>query len=132
MKKVFLITKLKTTNLGNEALSNEIISLFSGISNDVILNVNGRPFGLDGYYPKRIINQADPVAVLDKWADKIVAQIKKEAGTGFNKQVPAVKLLKNDSGDLKNESIRAKLRPLKRVIVSFSLTGKNTVSGHLL
>ncbi|MEI2748031.1 MAG: polysaccharide pyruvyl transferase family protein [Ferruginibacter sp.] len=119
MKKVFLITKLKTTNLGNEALSNEIISLFSGISNDVILNVNGRPFGLDGYYPKRIINQSDPVAVLDKWADKIVAKIKKEAGTGFNKQVPAVKLLKNDSGDLKNESIRAKLRPLKRVIVSF-------------
>ena len=28
MKKVFLVTKLKTTNLGNQALSMELIKLF--------------------------------------------------------------------------------------------------------
>jgi hypothetical protein len=52
MKNVFLITKLITTYLGNEALSNEIIKLFSGISKDIILHVDGCPFGLDGYYSK--------------------------------------------------------------------------------
>lgn len=118
-KKIFLITKLKTTNIGNEALSSEIMNLFSGAASDITLNVNGRPFGLDGYYPKRIIHTADPVAVLERWANTVAKQINKEDDVAFKANKPAVALLKADSTDFKNEGWKAKLRPFKRWLVSF-------------
>ncbi len=118
MKKVFLITKLKTTNIGNESLSNEIIHLFSEFAKDIVLNINGRPFGLDGYYPNRIITTSNPIEVLDKWADSIVKKIRKEKSLPFKSNSPQVKLLSNDS-DFRNEILKARLRPLKRLLVSF-------------
>ncbi len=121
MKKIFLITKLKTTNIGNEALSTEIINLFSSLSNNNTLNVNGRPFGLDGYYPSRIINKTDPVETLEKWADAIVKQMKKESSASFDVNIPKVKLLNGHQSSLmQKEKLKAKLRPLKRWLLSFS------------
>lgn len=119
MKHVFLITKLKTTNIGNEALSTEIMQLFKEQQDRIKLFVNGRPFGLDGYYPKKIVNQADPVAVLDKWATKVANRIKQEPDQVFQSRLPQVSLLQTDSADFKNEGWKAKLRPLKRWLVSF-------------
>jgi hypothetical protein len=49
MKIVFLITKLKITNLVNESLSNEIIRLFSGISKEVNL-VNSHHYDFNNYF----------------------------------------------------------------------------------
>jgi hypothetical protein len=51
MKIVFLITKLKTTNLVNESLSNEIIRLFSGISKEVNL-VNSHHYDFNNVFPR--------------------------------------------------------------------------------
>lgn len=122
MKKVFLITKLKTSNLGNEALTNEIVKLFSEtLSSDDVLNVNGRPFGLDGYYRNRIKNSSNPTALLDQWAQKMAAKIKREKDQLFTSRVPLVTLLKQETKELRFESIKARLRPLKRVLNSMKV-----------
>lgn len=122
MKKVFLITKLKTSNLGNEALTNEIIKLFSeSIEPGDVLNVHGRPFGLDGYYRNRIKNAVNPAGVLDRWAHKIAGKIKHEKDQPFTTHMPLVSLLKQQTKELRFEPIKAKLRPLKRVLNAFKV-----------
>jgi polysaccharide pyruvyl transferase WcaK-like protein len=113
MKKIFLITKLKTTNIGNEALSHEIIRLFKDTATDAMINVNGRPFGLDGYLPSRLLKVADPIQEFEKWADKIVSQIKKEPEIAFKADNGKVQLLKS-SGSHKVDKWKSKLRPIKR------------------
>jgi len=113
MKKIFLITKLKTTNIGNEALSHEIIRLFKDTAEDAMINVNGRPFGLDGYLPSRLLKVADPIQEFEKWADKIVNQIKKEPEISFKADDGKVQLLKS-SGSHKVDKWKSKLRPIKR------------------
>ena len=120
IKNVFLITKLKTTNIGNEALSNEIIKLFSSFTEQINLQVNGRPDGLDGYYPRRIANKKKPEFYIEKWSDEIVKKIKKEKKADFKKIIPRVKLLRNNHHDFKNDEYKAKLRPFKRWLVSFT------------
>ncbi|MBX2938659.1 MAG: polysaccharide pyruvyl transferase family protein [Ferruginibacter sp.] len=125
MKKVFLITKLKTSNLGNEALSNEIIRLFSeAVSHDDILSVNGRPFGLEGYYRNRIVNAKDPGALIDQWATHIAAKIKKEPNRPFNRVVPEIAIIQQQGKEVRFEPLKAKLRPLKRVLQAFKVYPK--------
>src|SRR4051812_2613914 len=72
MKKIFLITKLRTTNIGNEALSHEIIKMFTQQLNDVVININGRPSGLEGYLPTKLFKSPDPITTFEHWTDKIV------------------------------------------------------------
>ncbi len=116
MKKIFLITKLRTSNLGNEALSNEIIRLFSEINQDNIIHVAGRPMGLDGYYVNRIIRSKNPEKKLDNWADRIIRKINSESPKTLTRVVPKIELLLQESPQLKYESFKAKLRPWKRVL----------------
>ncbi|MBX2888626.1 MAG: polysaccharide pyruvyl transferase family protein [Ferruginibacter sp.] len=116
MKNVFLITKLKTSNLGNEVLSTEIIRLFKENNKNDVIRVNGRPMGIEGYFVNRIIKSKLPSQQLDKWAEKIASQINKIAPIEFAANNPKIILVKEQSPKMKWEPIKAKLRPLKRLL----------------
>lgn len=116
MKKIFLITKLNTSNLGNEVLSTEVIRLFKEINPNDIIRVNGRPRGLEGYFVDRIKNSTTPEVQLDKWADKIVADIKRRPKCEFTANEPKISLVKEQSPKMKWEPLKARLRPLKRYL----------------
>jgi polysaccharide pyruvyl transferase WcaK-like protein len=122
MKKVFLITKLKTTNVGNQALSEEIIKLFSRELGENSLCVHGRPMGLDGYTPSRIEGSKDPVVTLDKWATAIIEKFGKSRHKDevFTSRIPPVKLIPAGGNTLRFEFIKRRLRPLKRFLGRFS------------
>jgi polysaccharide pyruvyl transferase WcaK-like protein len=117
LKKVFLITKLKTSNIGNEALSYEIIKLFKDVAKEAIINVNGRPFGLDGYLPSRLLKVNDPINEFEKWTDKIVKKIKAEPNVEFEANDGKV-ILYQQKTDYKVDKWKSKLRPIKRFINS--------------
>lgn len=117
MKKIFLITKLKTSNIGNEALSHEIIHMYKDVAKDAVIHVNGRPFGLDGYLPKRLMTVADPIQEFEKWTNQIVKKIKAEPEIPFKANDGKVALYQG-SGEHKKDKWKSKLRPIKRFINS--------------
>lgn len=123
MKKIFLITKLKTSNIGNEALSHEIIRLFNETAKDSIINVNGRPIGLDGYLPARLLKASNPIQEFENWTDKIVAKINSEPDTSFTSNNGRV-ILYHQSNDFKKDKWKSKLRPIKRFINSLLVYSK--------
>ena len=123
MKKIFLITKLKTSNIGNEALSHEIIRLFKDIADDAIINVNGRPFGLDGYLPARLLKVSDPIQEFENWTDKIVNKIKSEPDVKFVANEGKV-ILYQQKVDYKIDKWKSKLKPIKRFINSLLVYSK--------
>ena len=116
MKKVFLVTKLKTTNLGNQALSMELIKLFEGRVGKSNLYVAGRPVDLFGYSIEALKSSSDPVKLFESWADAVVKKYKPKqaASNAFVSRVNDFKLTENKS--LKYENIKVLLRPLKRRI----------------
>lgn len=116
MKNVFLITKLKTSNLGNEVLTTEIIRLFKENNKNDVIRVNGRPMGIEGYFVNRIIKSKLPSQQLDKWAEKIASRINKITPIEFAANNPKIILVKEQSPKMKWEPIKAKLRPLKRLL----------------
>lgn len=117
MKKVFLITKLKTTNIGNEALSFEIIKMFREHVKDAVINVNGRPAGLDGYLPAKLFKSADPIATFEKWTDKIVLKIRKEPAKAFQANDPDV-VLYFQQQSFKKANWKSGFKGLKRMLYS--------------
>jgi len=123
LKKIFLITKLKTSNIGNEALSHEIIRLFKDTAKDAIINVNGRPFGLDGYLPARLLKVSDPIQEFENWTDSIVKKIKSEPDVPFQANDGKV-ILYHQTNDFKADKWKSKLRPIKRFINSLLVYSK--------
>ncbi len=123
LKKIFLITKLKTTNIGNEALSHEIIKLFSTELKDAIININGRPMGLEGYLPTKLARAADPIKEFEKWTDIIVNKISKETDLPFENNNPKVQLIQSQQ-TIKSDKWKAYLRPLKNYLNSFYIYKK--------
>jgi len=123
LKKIFLITKLKTTNTGNEALSQEIIKLFKNTVENTIINVNGRPSGLDGYMPSLLAKSSDPIALFENWTDKIVNKIKKEPRVAFKENNWSVQLMFDETGsslsNKKFNKIKNSLKLIKRYFNSF-------------
>lgn len=116
MKNIFLITKLKTSNLGNEVLTTEIIRLFKENNKNDVIRVNGRPMGIEGYFVNRIIKSKLPSQQLDKWAEKIASRINEITPVEFTANDPQIILVKEQSPKMKWEPIKAKLRPLKRIL----------------
>lgn len=127
MKKVFLVTKLKTTNLGNQALSMELIKLFEENVGKENLYVAGRPLGLYGYSINALKSSADPVALFEGWADKIVKKYKPISGSSnvFKSKVNNFTLTANKS--LAFERFKMLFRPLKRSIDKLFLFDKQYV-----
>lgn len=73
MQRVCLITKLVTTNVGNQALSNELIRLLHANYGQNLVAVMGRPTGLEGYSLERLKgSRGRPVNVFNAWADGVV------------------------------------------------------------
>lgn len=124
--KVFLITKLRTTNVGNQALSEEIIKLFTSEVDKTSLFVSGRPMGLDGYTRSRIESSSNPVGLFEEWVDKIVKYFAQNKGeqTHFYPQIPRVELIGLNQPKLRFESIKARLRPVKRFFSAFKTYNK--------
>ena len=112
MKKIFLVTKLKTTNIGNEALSHEIIKLFHDKVNDCSINVNGRPFGLYGYQAETLLKNDNPLKLFEKWTDDIINKINKENEVTFKAKKGEVVLYANET-EFKIDKWKALLKPLK-------------------
>ena len=83
MKKIFFVTKLKTTNLGNEGLSNELINAFFSNVDDAIINVNGRPLGLTKYDPSVLLKSKDPLLKFEQWTDQIANEINQQKSLPF-------------------------------------------------
>ena len=127
MKKVFLVTKLKTTNLGNQALSMELIKLFEEEVGKENLYVGGRPLGLFGYSIDKLKSSSDPVRLFESWADAVVKKYRPLSASSnvFVSKVNQFKLTENKS--LKLEKLKTFLRPLKRRIDKLFLLNKQYV-----
>ena len=41
-----------------------------------VININGRPAGLDGYLPSKLYQAKDPIQTFETWTDHIVRKIK--------------------------------------------------------
>ncbi len=127
MSKVFLVTKLKTTNLGNQALSMELIKLFEENVGRENLYVAGRPLGLFGYSIKKLKASTNPVQLFESWANAIIKKYQplSSSSNAFKSKVNDFTLTSNES--LKYEKMKTLLRPLKRAIDKFFLFNKQYV-----
>lgn len=128
MPKVFLVTKLKTTNLGNQALSMELIKLFEESIGKENLHVAGRPLGLFGYSIKALRSSSDPVKLFEAWADAVIKKYKPISSTSnaFTSKVNRFSLTGHES--LKVEKFKVLLRPIKRAIDKLFLFNKQYAS----
>ncbi|MEO8414726.1 MAG: polysaccharide pyruvyl transferase family protein [Ginsengibacter sp.] len=127
MAKVFLVTKLQTTNLGNQALSMELIKLFEENIGKENLYVAGRPLGLLGYSINKLKASPDPVKLFESWADAVVKKYRPLAGSSnvFKPRINDFSLSKRKS--LKLENFKRWLRPFKRAFDRFFLFDKQYV-----
>lgn len=127
MKKVLLVTKLKSTNLGNNALSMELIEMFQKHLGSDNLNTSGRPTGLYGYDFDALKASNNPVQLFETWADAVVKKYKKVGGHNktFQAKVHSFEITHVDQ--LKLEGLKALLRPLKRKLDKLKLFSKSYV-----
>lgn len=122
MTKVFLVTKLTTTNIGNQALSHEIIDLFKNKVGEKNLIVAGRPLGLSIFDFEEIKNSREPVKLFEKWADIAFRKYQKSSKKIiFQSHIKGVKLNTSESSELKYDSIKSLLRPLKRKLSKLAI-----------
>ncbi len=121
MSKVFLVTKLKTTNLGNQALSIELIKLFEESVGKENLYVAGRPIGLFGYSINKLKSSSDPAKLFESWADAVMKKYlpQKAASRVFESRINNFSLSSRKS--LSYEKLKRFLRPFKRSIDKFFL-----------
>jgi len=116
MVKVFLITKIRTSNVGNQALSSELIALFCKIVGIDNLRVEGRPQGLDGYQLSRLSGLREPVKMFEEWTDMLVQLFLAQKGSsnGFTPAIRSVELTDFHSTAWNLEKVKSWLRPIKR------------------
>jgi polysaccharide pyruvyl transferase WcaK-like protein len=117
MERVCLITKLVTTNVGNQALSNELIQLLRTAYGRNLVAVIGRPTGLDGYSLDRLKAAGGrPLDVFNGWADSVLDEYnRRKHGYQLSDrtgEIPQVKLIQ--PGRALSFSETAK-RPLRRL-----------------
>lgn len=123
MKRVFLVTKLHTTNIGNQALSHEMMNLVAEAVGAENMIVDGRPVGLYNYDVKAILKSKEPQILLDKWADEVLRkyQSRNQNEVAFRGDVRKVKMVTAEGGNLKFEPIKQMLRPLKSQLNKYLL-----------
>lgn len=126
MTKVFLITKLKTTNIGNQALSHEIINIFKEKVGAENLIVGGRPLNLFNFSMDEIMSSKNPEALLDNWADQVIKKYKSEKHSyQYKAEINWVSLDTLDSAAMRFEPLKKLLRPLKAKLKKYSLYNKD-------
>lgn len=75
MKKIFVISKNKTTNLGNIALTAELTSLFTRKFSDQSLIFAGRPVGINLVSYQALNESVDYVKLFEKWKQAVLRRI---------------------------------------------------------
>lgn len=123
MKKILISTKLKTTNNGNQALSDELIKLAQDFTNECEFKIVGRPFGLDKY-TFDYFNIENPIAAFEKVAQNIAVRAEKLDNINFQKsdiQNVRTNLLDVDGSVVKTEKLRRVARKLRKFYFSFFL-----------
>lgn len=127
MKRIIISTKLKTTNIGNEALSNELIKLASEFqNNEVQFKIVGRPFGLDRYTNAKL-PVGNPVDEFEKIAVRIANTSKKMESTEFkpsNFLTTKTDLLSTEGNVVKTEKYRRIARDFRKFLYGFILYSK--------
>lgn len=120
MGQTFVITKLKTTNVGNQALTQELVDMFIDVHPKNKFIFEGRPMGLDGYTIDRLSKSQDAILTFEKWAKNIADKSKEIDSITFKSLEfvkPQVKLISFSNEDAAVERIKSKyLRPLKRYL----------------
>ncbi|QBZ97869.1 polysaccharide pyruvyl transferase family protein [Flavobacterium sangjuense] len=127
MSNILISTKLKTTNIGNQALSDELILMareFTTENNR--FKVTGRPVGLDKYKFDSL-DKLNPVAHFEGIAQKIAEKARKLKKLTFdNGDLAIVKtnLLDVEGNIVKTEKLRRIARKVRRFYYSFFLYSK--------
>lgn len=102
-KRVLLITKLKTTNIGNQALSDELVKLYQRSGG--LFHVAGRPQGLFGFSLEKLAKYKSPVKEFERWADSLVKLLKESGGAKFEPAARYVELLSFNDFKVRNDSL---------------------------
>lgn len=115
-KKVLLITKLKTTNIGNQALSDELVKLYE--HSNQMFQVTGRPEGLFGYSIEKLKKSSDPVVLFEKWANGLVNRLGTLKGqSNFKPGIRFVELLSFEDFKVKNDGLFQAIKNIFRRFV---------------
>lgn len=122
MKSVIVSTKLKTTNIGNQALSDELIQLSKELASDNLkFRIIGRPFGLDRYSIDQL-DQLDIIASFERLAivlSKKAKKYSKKSDHLFDGGTIQTNLLNIAGSTIRTESIRRLFRKLRKFYLSF-------------
>lgn len=117
MKKL-ISTKLITTNIGNQALSDELINLSISLGINIETKITGRPFGLDKY----TITNLDASKLIDSFenlaCDIAKTTYKFKESTHKWSETRYTKLLDVDGSVVKTESLRRYFRILRRLYLN--------------
>ncbi len=112
MDKTLLITKLKTTNIGNQALSDEVIKLYETAPEHLF--AAGRPEGLFGYSIEKLVKSKNAEKTFEAWADGLLRRLQSEATAGFKPATRRVELLSFDDFKVKNDSLFQSIKNIFR------------------
>jgi polysaccharide pyruvyl transferase WcaK-like protein len=119
-QRVLLITKLKTTNLGNQALSEELMALSRKLlSEKYALTFVGRPMGLEGYTIERLAGKSDPLITFEKWAARIAQKASALDTVTWNNEHDRVKMVSPNASAIRVERWKRKIKPVKRFLQGF-------------
>lgn len=125
MSNIIISTKLKTTNIGNEALSNELIRMvYENRKQDDVIKFVTRPFGLDRYAIDQL-NDNNLIEDFDRIAAKIANSTIKLEMNQFKESNNNIdfktNLLNVDGGVVKTEKYRIIARKIRKFLFSFKL-----------
>ncbi len=123
MKKILISTKLKTTNIGNQALSDELSKLAEDMkSKENYYKILGRPFGLDKY-TIHDLDRSNLLKDFEKTANEIFVSTKSLPNEAYNFSVNTIytktDLLNVDGSIVKTEKLRRLARKLRKFILRF-------------
>src|SRR5688572_15455814 len=114
--KTLLITKLRTTNIGNQALSDEVIKLYEDAHGHLV--VTGRPEGLFGYSIEKLKKSRDPLKTFEGWADSLIRLLKPiPQGIPFTPVSRRVELLSFNHFKVRNDGLYQSVKNVFRKYV---------------
>lgn len=123
MKRILISTKLKTTNIGNQALSDELIKLADLNTERADFMITGRPFGLDKYTFENF-KSSESIDEFENLSQAIAYKARKLEKSGFKKtDLKTVKtnLLDVQGNVVKTEKYRRIVRKIRKFYFSFFL-----------